>query len=179
MLKWLIFSINVKTTNQSHVNGWQGSSPWAETFHVATSTCYLRATPVLSFVTTVPVVSVDPGSHFKVLLHIVHMLACACILTRLHCRQLRPVHRTGRLLARAGCVSLCMGMCFCAEVFFSVLTLYSMEHSLGVTFFFLLPFLMLCCNFLQFPVVLSTPLYVCYVWAGWWLISLVLVTKWQ
>ncbi len=27
--------------------------------------------------------------------------------------------------------------------------------------------------------VLSTPLYVCYVWAGGWLISLVLVTKWQ
>ncbi len=36
-------------------------------------------------------------------------------------------------------------------------------------------------NFWNIPClpVLSTPLYVCYVWAGWWLISLVLVTKWQ
>ncbi len=48
-------------------------------------------------------------------------------------------HRTGWLLARAGYVSPCCKvmclwyMCFCAEVFFSVLTLYSqMEHSLGV-----------------------------------------------
>ncbi len=60
-------------------------------------------------------------------------------------------HRTGWLLARAGYVSPCCKvmwlwyMCFCAEVFFSVLTLYSqMEHSLGVNyfFFFLLPLLM-------------------------------------
>ncbi len=55
---------------------------------------------------------------------------------------------TGRLLARAGYVPLlqvmCLWyMCFCAEVFFSVLTLYSpMEYSLGVKFFFLLSFLM-------------------------------------
>ncbi len=55
---------------------------------------------------------------------------------------------TGRLLARAGYVPLlqvmCLWyMCFCAEVFFSVLTLYSpMEHSLGVKIFFLLSFLM-------------------------------------
>ncbi len=52
--------------------------------------------------------------------------------------------RTG-LLARFGYVSPCCKVmclwytCFCAEVFFSVLTLYSsMEHSLGVKTFFLL-----------------------------------------
>ncbi len=55
--------------------------------------------------------------------------------------------RTGWLLARAGYVSPCCKVmclwyvCFCAEVFFSVLTLYSsMEHSLGVKLFFSPPF---------------------------------------
>ncbi len=58
-------------------------------------------------------------------------------------RRRNKWHRTGWLLARAGYVSPCCKvmclwyMCFCAEVFFSVLTLYStMEHSLGVKFFF-------------------------------------------
>ncbi len=45
------------------------------------------------------------------------------------------------------CKVMCLWyMCFCAEVFFSVLTLYSsMEHSLGVNFFFspLFPHVML------------------------------------
>ncbi len=57
-------------------------------------------------------------------------------------RRRNKWHRTGWLLARAGYVSPCCKvmclwyMCFCAEVFFSVLTLYSqMEHSLGVNFF--------------------------------------------
>ncbi len=63
-------------------------------------------------------------------------------------RRCNKWHRTGWLLARAGCFPLLQShvlwyMCFCAEVFLSVLTLYSqMEHSLGVNFFFLLPLLM-------------------------------------
>ncbi len=58
-------------------------------------------------------------------------------------------------------------------------TVLPKEHSLGVIFF-LLTFLMLCCIFLQFPVFLSClpPCHICmYVWTGWWLISLVLVTS--
>ncbi len=46
-------------------------------------------------------------------------------------------------------------MCFCAEVFFSVLTLYSpMEHSLGVNFFFSSLSSCKCYIFLPFPVFL-------------------------
>ncbi len=47
------------------------------------------------------------------------------------------------------------GLCAFAEVFFSCShTVLPKEHSLGVIFF-LLTFLLLCCNFLQFPVFLS------------------------
>ncbi len=98
----------------------------------------------------------------------------------------------GWLFARAGLlpllqsrVSMFVIMCFfVAEVFFScshtVLWLYIViEHSLGVVFFSpLSPYV--CCIFLQIPClpVLSTPLSYCmYVWTGWWLISLVLVTS--
>ncbi len=115
-LSGLFFSINVKT-NQSkpvkrmaRIQSLSGNISRGHQ-HMLSESLRRDAHLFLSFVTTVPVVSVDPGSHFKVLLHIVHMLACACILTRLHCRQLRPVHRTGRLLARAGCVSLCCKLC--------------------------------------------------------------------
>ncbi len=182
MLKWLIFSIKcLEQTNQSRWNGWQGSSPWAETSHVATSTCYLRVTPVseLCYYSTCcfcwPRLTLQsPASHRSHASLYMQAFSHDC-----------TADSWGQYTGPDGCLPeldvfpSVWCMCFCAEVFFSVLTLYSMEHSLGVTFFFLLPFLMLCCNFLQFPVVLSTPLYVCYVWAGWWLISLVLVTKWQ
>ncbi len=75
-------------------------------------------------------------------------------------------------------------MCFLLlRCFFPVLTLYSQkEHSLGVVFFFLLSHLMYAVYFFNslsscpvYPIVI---LYVCmYVWTGWWLISLVLVTS--
>ncbi len=103
-------------------------------------------------------------------------------------RRRNKCHRTGWLLARAGYVSPCCKvmclwyMCFCAEVFFSVLTLYSqMEHSLGVNFFLSSLSSCKCCTFLPFPVFLfclpRCHMYVVYVWTGRWLISLVLVTS--
>ncbi len=95
--------------------------------------------------------------------------------------------RTGRLLARAGYVSPCCKVVFmvyvllCWGVFFSVLTLYSsMEHSLGVNFFF--SSLSSCNAVIFFNSLSSCPVYplVCMLCMGRWrLISLVLVTKWQ
>ncbi len=73
-------------------------------------------------------------------------------------------------------------MCFCAEVFFFCShTVLPMEHSLGVNFFFSSLSSCKCCIFLPFPVFLfclpHCQMYVVYVWTGWWLISLVLVTS--
>ncbi len=73
-------------------------------------------------------------------------------------------------------------MCFLLlRCFFPVLTLYSQkEHSLGVVFFFFssLTLCMLYISSIPCLPVLSTPLSYCmYVWTGWWLISLVLVTS--
>ncbi len=53
-------------------------------------------------------------------------------------------------------------MCFCWGVFSCSHTVLPKKHSLGVIFF-LLSFLMLCCNFLQFPVFLSClpPCHIC------------------
>ncbi len=74
--------------------------------------------------------------------------------------------RTGWLLARAGYVSPCCKvmclwyMCFCAEVFFSVLTLYSsMEHSLGVKFFIFFSSLSSCNAVIFFNSLSSCPVY--------------------
>ncbi len=77
------------------------------------------------------------------------------------------------------CKSCVYGICaFVLRWFFSVLTLYSpMENSLGVKKISSCK----CCIFLTFPVFLfclpHCHMYVVYVWTGWWLISLVLVTS--
>ncbi len=95
--------------------------------------------------------------------------------------------RTGWLLAGAGLlpllqsrVSMVYYVLLLLRCFSCSHTVLPKEHSLGVIFF-LLTFLMLCCIFLQFPVFLSClppcHMYVVYVWTGWWLISLVLVTS--
>ncbi len=72
-------------------------------------------------------------------------------------------------------------MCFCCWGVFPVLTLYSPRSIVWGLFFFLLTFLMLCCIFLQLTLsscpVYPLVIYVVYVWTGWWLISLVLVTS--
>ncbi len=85
-------------------------------------------------------------------------------------------HRTRWLLASAGyvspCCKLCLWyMCFCAEVFFSVLTLYSQWSIVwGLIFFLSSLSSCKCCTFLPFPVFLfCLPLcqmYVVYVWTG-------------
>ncbi len=72
-------------------------------------------------------------------------------------------------------VLLCWGVFFCSH------TVLPMEHSLGVNFFFSSLSSCKCCTFLPFPVFLfclpRCHMYVVYVWTGWWLISLVLVTS--
>ncbi len=74
------------------------------------------------------------------------------------------------------------GLCAFAEVFFPVLTLYSPRSIVWGLFF---PSSLSSCyaviffNSLSSCPVYPLVIYVCYVWAGWWLISLVLVTKWQ
>ncbi len=65
---------------------------------------------------------------------------------------------------------------------FPVLTLYSPRSIVWGLFFF--SSLSSCYAVIFFNSLSSCPvyplvIYVCYVWAGWWLISLVLVTKWQ
>ncbi len=73
-------------------------------------------------------------------------------------------------------------MCFCCWGVFPVLTLYSPRSIVWGLFFFLLTFLMLCYAVFFFNSLSSCPvyplvIYVVYVWTGWWLISLVLVTS--
>ncbi len=74
-------------------------------------------------------------------------------------------------------------MCFCCWGVFPVLTLYSPRSIVWGLFFFSppLPHVMLYFSSIPCLPVLSTPLsycmYVVYVWTGWWLISLVLVTS--
>ncbi len=80
------------------------------------------------------------------------------------------------------CKSCVYGICaFVLRCFFSVLTLYSLEHSLGVIFFSSSLSSCKCCIFLTYPVFLfclpRCQMYVVYVWTGGWLISLVLVTS--
>ncbi len=93
---------------------------------------------------------------------------CSARLVKRVCDQRRNKwRRTGWLLARAGYVSPCCKvmclwyMCFCAEVFFSLLTLYSsMEHSLGVKkYFFFPPFPHVMLSFSSIPCL--PVLYVC------------------
>ncbi len=80
----------------------------------------------------------------------------------------------------ASCV---YGICaFVLRCFFSVLTLYSQWSIVwGLIFFFSSLSSCKCCTFLPFPVFLfclpRCHMYVVYVWKGWWLISLVLVTS--
>ncbi len=68
---------------------------------------------------------------------------------------------SGRLPAGAGSLpllqSVSMVYVLLLRCFFSVLTLYSPRSIVWGLFFFLLTFLVLCCNFLQFPVFLSCP----------------------
>ncbi len=68
---------------------------------------------------------------------------------------------SGRLPAGAGSLpllqSVSMVYVLLLRCFFPVLTLYSPRSIVWGLFFFLLTFLMLCCNFLQFPVFLSCP----------------------
>ncbi len=123
------------------------------------------------------VMHTKPGSPFQT----------RCFLNVTNSVYMRKWHRTGWLLARAGYVSPCcklclLYMCFCAEVFFFCShTVLRMEHSLGVNFFFSSLSSCKCCTFLPFPVFLfclpPCHMYVVYVWTGWWLISLVLVTS--
>ncbi len=72
-------------------------------------------------------------------------------------------------------------MCFCCRGVFPVLTLYSPRSIVwGLFFSPHLPHVMLYFSSIPCLPVLSTPLsymYVVYVWTGWWLISLVLVTS--
>ncbi len=72
-------------------------------------------------------------------------------------------------------------MCFCCWGVFPVLTLYSPRSIVwGLFFSPHLPHVMLYFSSIPCLPVLSTPLsymYVVYVWTGWWLISLVLVTS--
>ncbi len=93
------------------------------------------------------------------------------------CDRRRKWHRTGWLLASAGyvspCCKLCLWyMCFCAEVFFSVLTLYSQWSIVWGLIFLFLFFLSSCkcCTFLPFPAFLfcvpRCHMYVVYVWTG-------------
>ncbi len=67
------------------------------------------------------------------------------------------------------CCKVCLWcMCFCVLRCFSCShTVLPKEHSLGVIFF-LLTFLLLCCNFLQFPVFLSClpPCHICMLCMG-------------
>ncbi len=70
----------------------------------------------------------------------------------------------------------------CCWGVFPVLTLYSPRSIVWGLFFF--SSLSSCYAVIFFNSLSSCPvyplvIYVCYVWAGWWLISLVLVTKWQ
>ncbi len=97
--------------------------------------------------------------------------------------------RTGWLIARAGLLPLLqsrVSMVYCVllllRCFSCSHTVLPKEHSLGVIFFFLLTFLMLCYAVFFFNSLSSCPvyplvIYVVYVWTGWWLISLVLVTS--
>ncbi len=74
-------------------------------------------------------------------------------------------------------------MCFCAEVFFFLFSHCTSQWSIvwGLIFFFSSLSSCKCCIFLPFPVFLfclsRCHMYVVYVWTGWWLISLVLVTS--
>ncbi len=69
-------------------------------------------------------------------------------------------------------------LCFCWGVFSCSHTVLPKEHSL---FFFFFSSPSSCYAEIFFNSLSSCPVYplVIYVWAGWWLISLVLVTKWQ
>ncbi len=75
------------------------------------------------------------------------------------------------------------GLCaFCCWGVFPVLTLYSPRSIVWGLFFFSSPSSCYAVSFSSIPClpVLSTPLsymYVVYVWTGWWLISVVLVTS--
>ncbi len=68
---------------------------------------------------------------------------------------------SGRLPAGAGSLpllqSVSMVYVLLLRCFFPVLTLYSPRSIVWGLFFFLLTFLVLCCNFLHFPVFLSCP----------------------
>ncbi len=80
------------------------------------------------------------------------------------------------------CKVVCLWcMCFCCWGVFPVLTLYSPRSIVwGLFFSPHLPHVMLYFSSIPCLPVLSTPLsymYVVYVWTGWWLISLVLVTS--
>ncbi len=99
-------------------------------------------------------------------------------------RRFEPASRTGGSVASAEngcgsawlpagagllpCCKVCLWfMCFCWGVF-PVLTLYSPRSIVWGLFFFLLTFLLLCCNFLQFSVFLSClpPCHICMLCMG-------------
>ncbi len=149
MLKWLIFAINVKT-NQSkpvkpmaRIQSLSGNSSRGHQHMLSESLRRDWCTPVseLCYYSTCcfcwPRLTLQsPASHRS------HASLCLhSYTTALQTAEASTPDRT------AACQSwmcfpllqvMCLWyMCFCAEVFFSVLTLYSsMEHSLGVTFFF-------------------------------------------
>ncbi len=102
------------------------------------------------------------------------------------CGQCREWPQAGRLPAGAGSLpllqSVSMVYVLLLRCFFPVLTLYSPRSIVWGLFFF--SSLSSCYAVIFFNSLSSCPvyplvIYVCYVWAGWWLISLVLVTKWQ
>ncbi len=74
---------------------------------------------------------------------------------------------SGRLPAGAGSLPLLLSVSMVyvllLRCFFPVLTLYSPRSIVWGLFFFLLSFLMLCCNFLQFPVFLLSCLPPCHI----------------
>ncbi len=194
MLKWLIFSINVKTDQSkpvkrmARIQSLSGNSSRGHQHMLSESLRREWCTPVseLCYYSTCcfcwPRLTLQsPASHRS------HARLCLhSYTTALQTAEASTPDRT------AACQSwicfpllqvMCLWyMCFCAEVFFILFSDCTPQWSIvwGLHFFFSS---LSSCNAVIFFNSLSScpvyPLYVCYVWAGWWLISLVLVTKWQ